>query len=512
MDSADITRCTSLEDPEKVPEKSTALEAPPGTIFGELPTDKDLANPRSPAYVSPKGVRRFVIVYTLCSAQFFDVFNAVSAITALPPLGADLGFSPGALQWVLSAYSLTFAAFMITAGRLSDIYHPKPIFCAGYAIVGITSILCAVSVHPIMLLVFRAIMGIGAAMTIPSAISMIVTTFPDPKEQGTALAEFAALGAIGNVIGFVIGGVLTAQVSWRWVFWISAILVLPFSALAFFVLPKHSLPTDGEKRQLDWVGVTILTGGLILFVYAISDANDVGWGNPRIIVTLIMSVVFMVAFFVSQRIVKDPVVPPKIWFNKNFTPLFIFTWSIYWFLMVLELQMALIFQDIFGWSALSAAVHCIPIGVSAGVGCIIAPYLVAHVPRRHLLLAGQLLMSTAAILFALADSPEKYWSHVFPGMIVGMCGTAIGYVGANIAIMADAPPGEEGVVGAMMNTAFQLGATIGIAVSTAITLGVNKDVEYSGNPSDQFKGYSASFWSVLGMNAIMIVNALFFVK
>lgn len=119
-------------------------------------------------------------------------------------IGEGLDFAPGALQWIISAYTLTFAAFMVSAGRLSDIYHPKPIFCIGYIIVGVFSILCGVSIHPIMLLVFRAVQGIGAAMTIPSSIAMIVRNFPEPDEQGRALAIFGAFGAIGNAVGFVL--------------------------------------------------------------------------------------------------------------------------------------------------------------------------------------------------------------------------------------------------------------------------------------------------------------------
>ncbi|KDQ13881.1 hypothetical protein BOTBODRAFT_110904 [Botryobasidium botryosum FD-172 SS1] len=450
-----MTRTPSPEDLEK------ANDTPPSTVFGEQLTKTESQG--APPEVPQGALRKIVIMSVLCSAQFFDIFNAVSSIACLPKLGEDLGFTPGALQWVLSAYTLTFAAFMVSAGRISDIYHPKPVFCAGYMLVGIMSVLCAVSVHPIMLLVFRAVQGIGAALTIPSAIAMIVQNFPDPEEQGRALSIFGAFGAVGNVIGFVLGGVLTARVNWRWVYYLVAIIVIPFAVLSFFALPKHSLPSVEGRRGLDWPGVATLTAGLILFVYAISDANDVGWGKPQIIVTLILSVVFIIGFFFVERFVKDPAVPPSIWSNQNFTPLFLYTWSVYWFLMGSELQLVLIFQDLFGWSPLSAAVHCIPIGVSGGISAYLTGVISPYIPRRILLVLGQLFMAVGVILFALVDSPDKYWSHVFPGMIVGMCGLALGYVGANIAIMAGARPGEEGVVGAMMNTAFQLGATIGLA-------------------------------------------------
>ena len=230
------------------------------------------------------------------------------------------------LQWVLAAYTLTFGAFQVPAGRLSDLYHPKPVFVIGYLTVGIFSILCGVSVHPIMLLVFRAVSGIGAAMTVPSAIAMIVYTFPDPNEQSRALGLYGAAGAVGNAIGFVLGGILAAKASWRWVFHLIGIITVPFAIVAFFLLPKVSSQDEKVKRSMDMPGITILTGGLILFVYAVSDGGVSGWGSPQIVTTLVLSIVFFVGFLVVERFVKDPAIPPRTWFNKNFAVMFFYSW------------------------------------------------------------------------------------------------------------------------------------------------------------------------------------------
>lgn len=232
------------------------------------------------------------------------------------------------LPWILTAYTLTFGSFQVPAGRLSDIYHPRPVFCVGFLFVGIFSLICAVSVHPIMLLVFRALCGIAAAMTVPSAISILVQTFPDPKEKSDILALFGALGAIGNTVGLVVGGVLAAQVSWRWVFYLIAIVVIPFSVVSVFVVPKvvQVASNSTTRRSLDIPGVSVLTAALILFVYAISDGNNEGWKSPQIIVTLILSVLLFVAFFVIERYVKDPALPPSTWSSKNFAPMFFYAW------------------------------------------------------------------------------------------------------------------------------------------------------------------------------------------
>lgn len=451
--------------------------------------------------------RRYLMLGLLCSAQFFDIFNAASVIIALPEIAQDIHFTSGALQWVLSAYTLTFAASFLFAGRLTDIYHPKPVFCFGYLMVGLLSVLCGVSVNAVMLLIFRGLQGIGAALTFPSALSMIVRCYPDPIEQSRALAIFGGFGAIGNVVGFVLGGVITAQLNWRWIFYLVAMIVAPFSALSFYILPKHVMNDNHRQRKLDWQGVVALAGGLVLFVYGLTDGNNAGWAKPQIIVTLVFSVVFIVGFFFIERFVSDPAIPTSTWKIANFTPLFIYCWSLYWFVNGIEIQFIQIFQDIWQWSPLKAAIHCLPIGITAGICVSLAGRIVLIFPPKSQLVFGQVLMGVSSILFVFADTPDKYWTHILPGMIICMIGTAVAYVSVNVFIMASAPKGQEGVIGAMMNTAFQLGATVGLAIITAITFGFNQH-----QPTSSLRGYQASFWSLLVLDVVMITISLIFVR
>ncbi|PSS37253.1 hypothetical protein PHLCEN_2v891 [Hermanssonia centrifuga] len=472
----------------------------------EVVRTDDSAEPSSPL----KGFRKALLVSLLCAAQFFDIFTASAAIAALPTIGDQLHFSSGVLPWVLTAYTLTFGAFQVPAGRLSDIYHPKPVFCIGFFSVGVFSILCAVSVDPIMLLVFRALCGLSAAMTVPSAISILVQSFPDPKEQSDVLGTFGAFGAIGNCAGLVISGILSARASWRWVFYLIAICVIPFSIASVFLLPKTTQQLSDRKRSLDLPGISILTAALILFVYAISDGNTAGWGSPQIITTLVFSVVLFVAFFIVERYVKDPALPSSTWSNKNFAPMFFYSWSVYWFFLTIESQLVQIFQDLWHWSPLGAAIHAIPIGVAGGTAAYLTGVYGHLIPKRILLVSGQVFMIVGAVLFALAKDPSNYWPYIFPGMIVGMIGLSAAYVGSNVTTMAGARKGEEGVVGAVLYTSYQMGSTIGIAVAAAVTLGVNNK-----QPLDalsQYQGYAASFWSLAAMHGIMIVITLLFVR
>ncbi|KIK53240.1 hypothetical protein GYMLUDRAFT_49413 [Collybiopsis luxurians FD-317 M1] len=475
---------------------------------GGIPATDDATKPT--AQLELTKLRRNLILFVLCSSQFFDIFNASAAILSLPEMGADLGFATGSLQWILSVYTLTFAAFMLASGRLADITHPKPIFCVGYAIVGLFSIPVAASVNPIMSIVFRAIQGIGAAMNVPSSISLLITYFPNPAEQGRALAIFGASGSIGNISGFIISGALSAGASWRWVYYLLAILVVPFSVLGWFILPKHQIPEGRDRRSVDWLGTSTLTAALILLVFALSDSGEVGWGAARVIVTLVLSVVLIVAFFVVEKFVKDPAIPPRTWTNKNFIPLFFYAWSIYWFALGTELNLVQIFQDLWHTSAISAAVRCFPLGITAGISAYLTGVFAPRIPRRILLLVGQVFMAGSVILFAFADRPDRYWSYMVPAMIIGMFGVSVAYVGNTIAVMESARPTDQGVVGAIMYTAYQVGSTIGIAVTSSVATSVNKN--QPGDAISQFKGFQDSFWAMLGMHGTEILITFIFVR
>ncbi|KAF9491540.1 MFS general substrate transporter [Pleurotus eryngii] len=450
------------------------------------------------ASLSPR--RKLVLLGVFCSAQFFDVFNASAVLVSLPSLGADLHFAPGALQWILSAYTLTFASFMLVAGTLADIFHPKPIFCLGFAFVGVFNIPVGASVHPVMAIVFRALQGMGL-----EKLSCAIC-----RTQFGVRASYALAATVGNISGFIVGGVLTARTSWRWVHYLCAIMVIPMSVGAWFLLPAHTTPPKSERRSVDIPGVLTLTAGLILFVYAISDAVDAGWASPQVITTLILSVITFVAFFVIESIVAHPALPLRTWRNKNFTPLFFYALSPYWWCLGCELQLVTVFLNLWHDSPLIAALHCLPISIAGGVASYLVGRVLPYLPAKWVLVTAQLLTATGSVLFALAGTKERYWSFVFPGMAVGMLGLASAYVGCTTTVMGDVRKEEEGVVGAVMYTAYQVSSTIGVAILTLITEGIN-----SRQPNDQisqFKGYAASFWSTLALSGVMFGIALVFVR
>ncbi|KAL0959009.1 hypothetical protein HGRIS_014321 [Hohenbuehelia grisea] len=399
-------------------------------------------------------LRKHVILLVLCIAQLLDVFGANAVIVSLPAISRDIGFSAGSIQWMLTAYTLTLASSMLISGTISDIFHAKPVFCAGILIVGLFSIPVATSVHPVMSIVFRALQGLGGAMNIPSAISIIRSTFPDPVSQGRAIGIYTTASTVGNVTGFVVGGFIGAATSWRW--------------------KSSSHPCTG-------------------------------WKSPRVITTLALSVVMCVAFFFIEKVVKDPAIAPRTWSNKNLLPLFFISLSPGWWVFTSELQLIAIFLKLWQESAVKAAIRCLPIGIT-GLCAYFVGAMVTKVHHSIFLIGGQVLMAVAAVLFALMDSVQKYWSHGVPGMIIGMIGLCCARVACTTMMLNSARKEEQGVVAALAWTASQIGVTIGLAITSSITISVN-----AGRPPDessQRHGYEASFWSLVALAGVMMVASL----
>ncbi|EEB97109.1 hypothetical protein MPER_03633, partial [Moniliophthora perniciosa FA553] len=265
-------------------------------------------------------------------------------------------------------------------------------------------------------------------MTIPSAVSMVTTTFPDPDERGRAYAIYGAFGAVGNALGFVLGGVISSKASWRWVtasilvFYLIAILMTPFGIIAWFVLPNPQ-PGQGSSKgkTLDWPGVGTLTAGLVLFVYAITEAGSQGWRSPAVLATLIISI-FLFGGFPTRR-------------EARFRPSISTSKHVYWWLFSIELQLVQVFQNLWGLTSIAAAIRCIPLGIVGGITAYLVGVFAPKIPRIPLLLGGQVLMGIGSVLFALAVGEDKYWSYVVPGIIVGTSGLSLAYVGSMIVVM-----------------------------------------------------------------------------
>ncbi|KAI0791390.1 MFS general substrate transporter [Abortiporus biennis] len=469
---------------------------------------------RPPRYSS---FRKYTLLVFFCAAQFLDAFNNSALFSAIPTLIDVLDITEGESTWIISAFQLTFAAFLLISGRISDIYNPKYAFIVGAAILGIFSIAAGFVHDKISLIVLRALSGIFASLTIPSALTLLVNLFPQPVEQARALGVFGGCGAVGNVLGLIIGAIFVEFATWKWVFWFVAVIAIPIASACTILIPEQTAnPSDATHgstasrlKSLDLLGVTTLTVALILFIFAVTSASDAGWGSARVLAPLIISIFMVAGFFFYETLIPPEIaaVPPRTWFLPNFAVLFGVALLPYFWWSTAFTTYTTLWQSVYGWSVISVALRMIPMGVfafavsfSGGLARIISP--------KWILMFAQVLLMVSTILEVFADSPHKYWSFIFPAFILGTSGAMFTYTHAYIAIFRATPSSMAGTVGAIFNCALQLGSAVGLAADSSIQTSVESK---NGGPTT-YKGKAASFWFVFAIVCIEFFSLLIFYR
>ncbi|KAI0654324.1 MFS general substrate transporter [Cubamyces menziesii] len=488
--------------------------APPSSKPTALSPAQTLVDGRVPQKYSP--VRRYVLLLIFCLAQFLDAFNNSALFSAIPSLVTALDMSEAESTWIISAFQLTFASFLLISGRISDVYNPKFAFIGGVSVLGILSVGAGFVTSKIPLIVLRALSGIAASMTIPSALTLLVNVFTEPAEQARAIGVFGGCGAVGNVLGLIIGAIFIQYASWSWVFWFVALVALPISAICILLIPAQEPRLedvagrkDARWKSLDLGGVSILTAALILFIFAITSGTTSGWGSPSVIAPLVIAVLMVAGFFYYETTlpVDKAAIPPRTWFLPNFSVLFgTALLPYFWWVTVFTIYTTL-WQDIWRWTVISTAVHMIPIGVLA-FAMSFTGSLSRVINPKWIILFAEGMCIIATVLLAFADRPERYWSFIFPAFVLGSAGAMLTYTHTNIAIFRTSPASMAGTVGAIFNGALQLGSAVGISAVGSI----ESSVEATHGGPHSYAGRAASFWFLLAIVCVEFISMLVFYR
>ncbi|PCH34681.1 MFS general substrate transporter [Wolfiporia cocos MD-104 SS10] len=470
-----------------------------------------LVDGRPPQLYTP--LRKYSLLVIFCAAQFLDAFNNGALFTAIPSLDVALGISEGEETWIISAFQLTFASFLLISGRISDVYNAKAAFIGGVAALACISVGAGFVRNQILLIFLRALSGIAAAMTIPSALSLLVKVFVDPTEQARALGIFGGCGAVGNVLGLIIGAIIVQYTSWSWVFWFVAIVAFPIAGICYFLIPpQEPKPVEGKRWQnLDLIGVSILTAALILFIFAITSGSTDGWKSAIVLAPLIISVFLFVGFFYAEMLIPPSraAVPPKTWFLPNFGVLFGTALLPYlWWTTVFTIYITE-WQDVWHWSVIMTAIHMIPISVMSFAMSFTGPLSRRYNPK-WLILIGEGMVIIATILLVFADGPERYWSFIFPAFVIGSAGASLVYTHTNVAIFRTSPSSMAGVVGAIFNGGLQIGSAVGVATVGSIMSSV-QDM-HGGEFASGYLGEAAAYEFLLGIVVLEFFGMLIFYR
>ncbi|KIK81637.1 hypothetical protein PAXRUDRAFT_748221 [Paxillus rubicundulus Ve08.2h10] len=455
--------------------------------------------------------RKLVLLSMLSVTRFLDSFNNSALFSAIPALEGSMGITESESVWIISAFQLTFASSLLISGRISDIYNPKKAFIGGVSALGLLSVAAGFVNDKIPIIILRALIGIGSAMTVPSAFALLVNVFPEPLHQARALGIFGGCASVGSVLGFLIGALFVQWASFHWVFWFVGLIAIPVALVSLFVIPPEiSKSTDdpdagiAKWRRLDLIGVSILTIAIILFIFALTSGSADGWATAQVLVPLIVSVLMTAGFFYWETVIPPDraAIPPRTWFYNNFAVLFgLALLPFFWWNVVFN-TFTILWQNIFHWSVISTAIHMLPIGVMAFAASFTGS-LSRVISPKWLILTGLSLLVAATTLLAFGGGhPGQYWPFVFPAFVLGSTGAMLTFTHTNIAIFQAAPASMAGTVGAILNGALQFGSAIGLAAAGSI----ETSVEATHGSREKYNGRAAACWFLLGIVLLEIIS------
>jgi EmrB/QacA subfamily drug resistance transporter len=446
----------------------------------------------------------------LCGAFFMVILDGTIAIVALPKIGAALHFSAQDLQWVLSAYALTYGGLLLLGGRAADLLGRRRVFIVGVLIFSVSSLMCGLSWSPAALISARVAQGLGAAIMTPTALSIIATTFTDASERNKALGIWGALGGIGATTAWLIGGPLVDGPGWRWIFFINVPIGLAAVVLSPGVL-RESRATLRD-RSYDPAGALTVTGAIALLVYAAVKASQVGWGDTATILLLAGSSALLVAFALIESRHHAPLVPFSIFRSRTLVGANAVTVLLGSVAYGVPFVATLYAQNVLGYSAVKFGLSSVVLAIAVTVGAIIAQGAVLKAGFRALAVTGMALMGAGALVLTQASVDGSYFPDIFFGLLLCGLGLGLAFVTATVAALGGVAEHEAGLASGLSNTALQIGSALGVAILTTVAL--TRSHHYlvahaAANPLVVLnEGYKSAFVALVVLAGIGLVLAL----
>jgi EmrB/QacA subfamily drug resistance transporter len=454
--------------------------------------------------------RRWWALALLCGAFFMVILDAAIVTVALPSIEDELGFSAQGLQWVVSAYALTFAGLLLLGGRAADLLGRRRVFMVGVVLFTLASLLCGLAWSDEALIGARAFQGIGAAVMTPSALSIITTTFEEGAERNKALGIWGALGGIGATTAWLIGGPIVDGLGWAWIFFIN--IPVGLAALALSPLLLRESRATVTSRSFDPAGALTITAALALLVYAIVEAPDTGWGDPQTIGLLAGSAVLLAAFALIESRQRAPLVPLRIFRSRMIVGanavMLVFGTLPYGLGFILTLYA----QQVLGYSAVKFGLTSLVFPVTAAIGSILGQSFVLRVGFRPVAAIGMALMGGGALLLTQVSVGGSYFGDIFFGLLVFGPGVGLAFVTASIAALAGVPERESGLASGLSNTSFQVGAALGVAIVTTVAVTRTDDYLAANTGASHLvaltEGFQSAFLAVAILAGLGVALAL----
>jgi EmrB/QacA subfamily drug resistance transporter len=454
---------------------------------------------------------RWKALTIVCAAFFMTVLDVSIVNVALPSIGKALSFSRDNLQWVITAYSITFGGFLLLGGRAADLLGRRRMFLAGVVLFTVASFLCGLAWSEGVLVGARALQGLGAALISPAALSIIMTTFDEGAERNKALGIWGAIGGGGAAVGVLLGGVLTKYFGWEWIFFVN----VPVGVIAFLLAPRFVRESKVERKSSpDIAGAVTVTAGLALLVYAVSKAPDHGWASGWTLLRLAIAAALLAAFLVVESRVKDPLMPFGIFrvrtlAGANFAGLLLGV-ALFANFFILTLYV----QQVLGWSALKTGVTFIATAGTAILWAGVAQALVTRVGVKAVMAVGFAAMIAGMLWYTQIPVHASYWSDLLPGYLLVGFAIPFAFIPVSIAALAGVQRDEAGLASGLINTAQQIGGAIGVAVTSSVSLSHFNHLLKTGVPFPQAftSGSQWAFWVCVGVSVAGLAATFLFVR
>jgi EmrB/QacA subfamily drug resistance transporter len=407
------------------------------------------------------------LLLVVCLGQFMVILDVSIVNVALPSIRDDLGFSANGLQWVLNAYTLTFAGFLLLGGRASALFGRRRMFFAGTLVFSAASLLCAVAPSSGVLLAARAIQGIGAAIISPATLAIITTSFDEGAPRNRALGIWGAVGAIGATAGVLLGGVLTEGFGWPAIFLINVPIGLAIVLFSSGLIPEGRRQT--ESRHFDVVGAGLVTLGMAALTYGIVTTERLGWGAVGVLVPLVSGVGLLAAFAVYEGgVAREPLMPLGVFRLRTLRAANLVIFLLYAAIFGFWFFQSLYMQGTLGFTALETGLAFLPMTLAVAAGATLAPRLARRSSPRLVLAAGMLAAAVGEVLLTGVQPGGTYLADVFPGGMLGAFGLGLSLVPATIVAVQGVAPAISGLASAVLNTSRFVGAALGLAVLSTV--------------------------------------------
>ena len=422
----------------------------------------------------PPDRRRWLGLGALCAAFFMVILDVAIVNVALPTIEVDLGFSQTNLQWVVSAYALTFGGLLLLGGRAADLLGRRRMFMSGIALFAAASLLAGLAWSDVALIVARAAQGVGAAIMTPAALSILMTTFREGAERNKALGIWGAVGASGGTVGVLLGGILTDTIGWEWIFFLNVPVGLAVIAVAPVLLGESRAAAD--RRRFDLAGALSVTAAVALLVYALVEAHSAGWASAQTLGLIGASAALFALFVAVELRSRAPIMPFSIFRIRAVAGSNVASLALGGALFGMIFILTLYMQQVLAYSPLETGLAWLGMSLAALASSMATSVLVTRLGPRIPLAVGLVVAAVGLILLAQIPSDGHYVSDLLPGLLVSGLGLGSAFVSLFIGGLEGVAERDAGLASGLVNTTQQVGGALGVAVLSTLALSRSEDL------------------------------------